>query len=85
MEQPNPRRLPSRGCMLYFALRDEWVLKQFNTNYDFFRHFKETLNAFPPETIKREIASRPDTTQQQGPAGKARARIKHPTTKAPPA
>ena len=54
LEQPSLRRLPSRGQLLYFAFRDETVLKQFNTHHDYSRHFKDTLKAFPIESVHHE-------------------------------
>ncbi len=58
LEQPSMRRLPSRGQLLYFAIRDESVLKQFNSHYDYARQFKDTLGAFPIESDRPEAAPR---------------------------
>ena len=70
LEQPSIRRLPSRGQLLYFAFRDEWVLKQFNRDYDFSRRFKETLTEFPIGSVKQEAVA-------SAPGRRGRAKIKH--------
>ena len=58
LDQPSRRRLPSRGQLLYFAFRDEMVLKQFNAHYDYSRHFKDTLKGFPIESVHQEAEDR---------------------------
>ncbi|MEI6557195.1 MAG: hypothetical protein WCO00_02225 [Rhodospirillaceae bacterium] len=73
LEQPNLRRLPSRNRLLYFAMRDHWVLKQVRTNYDYARQFKEALSSFPIEGGRREAQLNADTLARKG-----RARIKRP-------
>ena len=67
LEQPSLRRLPSRGQLLYFAIRDESVLKQFNNHYGYAREFKDLLGSFPIDGVRQEGDGR----------GRGRARIKH--------
>jgi len=73
LEQPSVRRLPSRAQLLYFAIRDETVLKQFNSHYDYARRFKEILSDFPIESVRHEAESRADSAGRKG-----RARIRLP-------
>ena len=70
LEQPNIRRLPTRGQLLYFAIRDETVLKQFNANLDYVRRFKALLSDFPITNVRHGGDDRAEA------ARKGRARIK---------
>ena len=43
------RKLPSRNWVLYFALRDRTVLRQYQYDSAYARQFKDVLNSFPDD------------------------------------
>ena len=47
------RKLPSRNWVLYFALRDRTVLRQYQSDANYARQFKGMLNAFPEEASSK--------------------------------
>lgn len=72
LEQPSVRRLPSRGQLLYFAIRDENVLKQFNSHHGYARRFKEALGGFPIASARHEAEA---VAEAAGRKGRARFKL----------
>ena len=56
LDRASVKKLPGRTWVLFFALRDRSVLKQFPKDADYAKQFRELLRAFPQEMKPAAVA-----------------------------